>query len=356
MGAQVAVEQKRVRSAVPSSGAGWMIWGGLIVAALAVFPFVLSAFTGEPVDAGAPKFWQFLLAQVFIWAVFAMSYDLLMGYTGILSFGHAMFFGTGAYVTSILLLHANWPLWQVVIAVLVVSVLQSLLIGLVSLRVKGVYLTMVTLAFSQMFFILSEATDFRQWTGAEDGLHSVPVPEWMSPTDQRLRFYYIALAFGVLAFIILKRVVDSPTGKVMLAIRENETRAGMIGYNTFRFKLVAVTIAGVLAGLAGMMNALLNTSVTSNLFRADTTINALLMTIIGGVGTLVGPILGAGVIQILGYWLNTLTPSWPLIFGVIFILIVLFFPYGLVGTWQMRASKGRASRLRHILQSQIKPE
>lgn len=354
MGAEVAIEQKRVRSAMPRGGVAGMVWGALVVLVLAAFPFALSALTGEPVDAGTPKFWQFLLAQVFIWAVFAMSYDLLMGYTGILSFGHAMFFGTGAYVTGILLIHAAWPLWQVVLAVLVISVLQSLLIGLVSLRVKGVYLTMVTLAFSQMFFILSEATDFRQWTGAEDGLHSIPVPEWMSPTDQRLRFYYIALAFGVLAFIVLKRVVSSPTGRVMLAIRENETRAGMIGYNTFKFKLVAVTIAGVLAGLAGLMNALLNTSVTSNLFRADTTINALLMTIIGGVGTLVGPILGAGVIQIVGYWLNTLTPSWPLIFGVMFILIVLFFPYGLVGTLQAR--RRRMPKLKEIVQSQFKQE
>ncbi len=216
MGAEVAVGQKRVRSVAPRSGVPGMVWGALVVGVLAAFPFALSALTGEPVDAGAPKFWQFLLAQVFIWAVFAMSYDLLMGYTGILSFGHAMFFGTGAYVTGILLVHASWPLWQVLIAVLVVSVLQSLLIGLVSLRVKGVYLTMVTLAFAQMFFILAEATDFRQWTGAEDGLHSIPVPEWMSPTDQRLRFYYIALAFGIAPFA-LATLLKSALGAAMVA-------------------------------------------------------------------------------------------------------------------------------------------
>jgi branched-chain amino acid transport system permease protein len=267
-----------------------------------------------------------------------------MGYTGILSFGHAMFFGTGAYVTGILLTHALWPLWQVVVAVVVVAVVQGLLIGVLSLRVRGVYLAMVTLAFAQMFFILAEATDFREWTGAEDGLHGIPVPEWISPTDQRLRFYYFALAFSVVAYLVARRVVDSPVGHVMVAIRENEARAQMIGYNTFVYKLIALTLSGLLAATAGLMNALWNVNANPSMLSVNTTINALLMTIIGGVGTLVGPVLGAGVLQLLGYWLNdTFGPRWPLIFGVVYILIVLFFPYGLVGTWRMRQQGWRAA-------------
>lgn len=343
MATQTAARPNRVQSSVPQAGARRFVSGVLVVVGLAVFPFALAALTGEPVDAGSPKFWQFMLAQAFIWAVFAMSYDLLMGYTGILSFGHAMFFGTGAYFTGILLIHAAWPLWQVVIAVIAVCIVQSVIIGIVSLRVKGVYLTMVTLAFAQMFLILAEASDFREWTGAEDGLHNIPAPEWLDPTTHRLQFYYAALIFGVLVYILLRRVVDSPAGKVMVAIRENETRAGMIGYNPFLFKLLSVTISGVLAGLAGLMNALLNGSVTSGLLSANTTINGLLMTIIGGVGTLVGPILGAGVLQIGGYYLlnDLFGPRWPLIFGALFILIVLFFPYGLVGTWQIRRQQWR---------------
>ncbi len=313
-------------------------WVGVaVVLALAVFPFVLALLTGEPVDAGTPKFWQGMLAQVFILAVYAMSYDLLLGYTGILSFGHALFFGTGAYVTAILLKHAGWALWQVVLAVLVVAMAQGLVIGVLSLRVRGVYLAMVTLAFAQMFFILAEATDFRDVTGAEDGLHSVPVPDWINPTDERLRFYFVALAFCVVMYLIVRRVVESPTGRVMVAIRENEGRAQVIGYNTFVYKLIAVTLAGMLAALAGLMNALWNLNATPTLLDVNTTINALLMTIIGGIGTLVGPLLGAGVLQLLGYWLNgTFGPRWPLIFGLIYILIVLFFPYGLVGTWRAR--------------------
>jgi branched-chain amino acid transport system permease protein len=323
----------------------WGPWLGLAaLAALALFPFALSALTGEPVDAGTPKFWQGMLAQVFILAVYAVSYDLLMGYTGILSFGHAMFFGTGAYVTGILLTHAGWELWQVALAVVAVAVVQGLLIGVLSLRVRGVYLAMVTLAFAQMFFILAEATDFREWTGAEDGLHGIPVPEWISPTDERLRFYYFALAFAVVAYLIARRVVDSPVGHVMVAIRENEARAQMIGYNTFVYKLIAVTLSGLLASTAGLMNVLWNVNANPSMLSVNTTINALLMTIIGGVGTLIGPVLGAGVLQLLGYWLNdTFGPRWPLIFGVVYILIVLFFPYGLVGTWRMRRQGWRAA-------------
>ena len=309
----------------------------MLIAAFAALPFVFSLLYGEPVDTGSPKFWQGMLAQVFILAVYALSYDLLMGYTGILSFGHAMFFGAGAYTSAMLLLHAQWPLWQVVVAVLVVAILQSVIIGVLSLRVRGVYFAMVTLAFAQMFFILAEATDFREWTGAEDGLPGVPVPSWMDPTNERLRFYYVALGFAVAMYFVARRLVESPVGKVMVAIRENEGRAQMIGYNTFAFKLIAVTMSGLLAALAGLMNALFNTGAHSGMLSVATTINALLMTIIGGVGTLIGPMLGAGFLQFLGYQLNeTFGPRWPLIFGAVYILIVLFFPYGLVGTWRVK--------------------
>ncbi len=314
----------------------------VVVAALAAFPFILSALTGQPVDSGTPKFWEGMIIQVFILAVYAVSYDLLMGYTGILSFGHAMFYGTGSYVTAILLLHASWDLWAVALVVLGVALLQSLLIGVISLRVHGVYLAMVTLAFAQMFFILAEATDFRDWTGAEDGLHGVPVPEWLDPTNERLRFYYIALAFAVVMYLVARRVVESPVGHVMVAIRENEARAQMIGYNTFVFKLIALTLSGMLAALAGLMYALWNQGANSATLSVNTTVNALLMTIIGGVGTLIGPMLGAGLLQLLGYWLNDIFgPRWPLIFGIIYILIVLFFPYGLVGTWKLRTGAWR---------------
>ena len=318
-------------------------WTSLaVLAGLLLFPFALAALTGQPVDSGTPKFWQGMLVQVFILAVYALSYDLLMGYTGILSFGHAMFFGAGAYTAGILIMHAGWPLWQVILAVIGVALAQSLVIGVVSLRVRGVYFAMVTLAFAQMFFILAEASDFRQWTGAEDGLHGIKVPAWMSPTDERLRFYFISLAFVVILYLIARRVVASPVGKVWVAIRENEPRAQMLGYNTFVYKLFAMALAGVLAGLAGMLNALWNLNANPSMVSVTVTINALLMTIIGGMGTLSGAMLGAVFLQLVGYWLNaTFGPIWPMLFGLLFILIVMFLPYGLVGTWRLRGGEWR---------------
>ncbi|MBP8242879.1 MAG: branched-chain amino acid ABC transporter permease [Thermoflexales bacterium] len=311
--------------------------GLILVAGLALFPFALSLLSGEPVNAGAPKFWQGMLAQVFILAVYALSYDLLLGITGVLSFGHAMFFGGGAYVAGILLKHGRWELLPVVGAVIAVALLQSLLVGALSLRVKGVYYAMVTLAFAQMFFILAEASDFRELTGAEDGLQSIPVPAWLSPTNERLTFYFVTLAFCLIVYLIAKRVVDSPTGRILIAIRENEQRAQTVGFNTFAYKLIAMTLAGVLAALAGMMSALWNLSANPGMLASGTTINALLMTIIGGAGTLSGSLLGAGFLQLVGYWLNdAFGPRWPLLFGLVYIAIVLFLPYGIIGTWRMR--------------------
>ncbi len=315
-------------------------WGGLaLLGGLILFPFIVALSTGQPVDVGVSKFWQGMLIQVFILAVFAMSYDILMGYTGILSFGHALFFGTGAYTIGILLKHAGWDLGTALIAVIVIAIAQSLIIGLLSLRVSGVYFAMVTLAFAQMFFLLAEATDFRQWTGAEDGLQSIPVPAWISPTTERLRFYYLSLIFAVAMYLLARRIVNSPSGRVMMAIRDNETRARVLGYHTLTFKLIAITVSGVMAALAGAFNALWNLNANPAMLGVGTTINALLMTIIGGVGSLIGPMLGAAVIQLLGYWLNVFFgPSWPLLFGIVYILIVLFLPYGIVGTWRLRGA------------------
>ncbi len=310
------------------------------VTLLLLFPLLAQWATGEPLTTGRPKFWQGLLIQAYILAVYAISYDVLLGYTGILSFGHAMFFGTGVYTTAILLKHAQWNIAWVLVAVVAVALVQGLLIGVVSLRVRGVYFAMVTLAFAEAFYILSEATDFRKWTGAEDGLHGIPVPEVINPTTQRLHFYYLAIGFMLAMYVLARRLVNSPAGRVWIAIRENEERASTLGYHTFVYKLFAILVSAVMAALAGMMNVLWSLNASPIALHVNTTINALLMTIIGGVGTLVGPMLGAGVLQLLGYVLSRAFGSrWPLLFGLIFILIVIFFPYGIVGTWRLRGRR-----------------
>ncbi len=207
----------------PSAPRRWLSawWPYLLVLAfLVLFPLLAGVTIGDPAaaqegggslsnlmlraESGAAKFWQGMVIQILIFAIFAMSYDLLLGYNGILSFGHAMFFGTGGNAIAIFIgRNFNWPFGLALVAVIVIALVQSLVFGVLSLRVKGVYLAMVTLAFAEMFYILAEAGDFRVYTGADDGLHGFPVPAYLSATDHRTRFYYLTLVFFVAVFLII---------------------------------------------------------------------------------------------------------------------------------------------------------
>ena len=231
-----------------------------------------------------------------------------------------------------------------IVAVIIIAAIESFIIGVLSLRVHGVYFAMVTLAFATVAFILVEATDFKKWTGAEDGLHGIPIPEMLNPAIHRTEFYFLALAFAIGIYLLVRLFVDSPSGRVWAAVRENEARATSIGYNTLVFKVQATIISGIIGALAGALNALWNLSATPQTMGVDTTINALLMAIIGGSGTIIGPMLGAGVLQLLGYVLNLwLGSAWQLVFGLIYILLVLFIPYGIIGTWRVKQSDWRAA-------------
>jgi branched-chain amino acid transport system permease protein len=333
--------------------------GSLIVLALFIlFPFIFGWVTGTSPTLGPSKYWQGQVISFFILAVYAMSYDLLIGYTGILSFGHAAFYGGGAYTMAIFYKHLvpgiiasgkfNPQVGSVniteavlfilaILLVCLVAVVLGLVFTAVSVRVKGVYFAMITLAMADAIYILSKATDFVKWTGADEGLHGVPVPEWINPNSHRLQFYFIALAFTVVMYLIMRRIVQSPTGRVMVAIRENESRVRMIGFNPSEFRSVAFLVAGVVASLAGGMTALWNLGATPTMTASLTTINALIITILGGMGTLVGPIIGAGIMQAVGqFFYQWFGPRWPLVFGVLFILLVMFLPYGIVGTWRLK--------------------
>ena len=339
---------------------------GLLVVLLIfmAFPFVFAWLSGGSATEGPSKFWQSQLITFFILAVYAMSYDLLIGYSGILSFGHAAFFGGGAYAMAIFYKHVV-PLWLAndrlhlqfgsldltqaviflagILIVVIVVILLGLLFTAVSVRVKGVYFAMITLAMANALYMLVKATDFVKWTGADEGLHGVPFPDWMNPNAHRLAFYFISLAFLVIMFLVMRRVVNSPTGRVMVAIRDNESRVSMIGYNPATYRSIAFILSGLVAGLAGALNAVWNLGATPSMASAVTTINALIITILGGMGTLVGPILGAGILQIVGqFFYDWFGPRWPLIFGILYILLVMFLPFGVVGTWRARRNDIRA--------------
>jgi branched-chain amino acid transport system permease protein len=335
-------------------------WGAsLVVLGLLLFPFIMSFVTGVPVTEGTTKFWQGQLIAIFIMAVYAMSYDLLLGYTGILSFGHAAFFGGGAYAMALFLTHVgpsvtssyrimlgglNITTFLLVLVGFVLSLAVAVLLGLlfsaVSARVKGAYFAMITLAMAEAIHILSKATDFVEYTGADEGLHGVPVPAWINPTQYRLRFYFLALIFMLVMYFVTRRIVNSPPGRVFVALRENESRVQMIGYNPAAYRALAFATSATIAGLAGGIYSLWTMSATPTMTGSVLTMDALIMTILGGIGTLIGPMLGAALMEGFGhYFYQWFGARWPLVFGLIFIGLVLFLPYGVVGTWRLRSAQ-----------------
>lgn len=232
-----------------------------------------------------------------------------------------------------------------------VATALALVIGVLSLRVKGVYFSMVTLAFAEVLYIVVRGTER---LGLENGIFGLPVPAWIDPNTGRRTFYFIALAFTVLVYLFLRVLVASPAGHVFVAIRENESRAQALGYHTLTYKLMAMVIAGVLAALAGWLSALFFLSVSPAALSVGTTINALLIVIIGGIGTLTGPAIGAALYTLIGYILQNQFAQWQLIFGVVYILLVLFLPYGLAGTWR-RSQRRRVQQLARKFAAESQP-
>lgn len=297
---------------------------GLLLASLVILPFVTES-----------KFLLSMMITVFILAVYGMSYDLLLGYTGIVSFGHAIFFGTGAYAVGILLSKTGDKglLWLAVLIAVLLSVVIGILIGFLSLRVKDVYFSMVTLAVAELLFIIAEK--WNTLTGGNDGITYIPVPAIFR---ERIAFYFIALAFLVVMYLFLRRVVNSPLGRTLQAIRENEQRVESLGYNVLRYKVASLVISGAVAALSGAMWAVFQRYINTSVLGLDRTIDALLMTIIGGAGTLIGAVFGSGVIAFAHEWLSSLSSvhpifeRWLMFFGIIYIIIVIWFPKGIIGT------------------------
>ncbi|MDF2673545.1 MAG: branched-chain amino acid transporter [Clostridiales bacterium] len=312
---------KTASNVIKSLKNNWMIQI-IIVVILAIVPFI----------AGRPT--QNMLILIFCMSVFAMSYDILLGYTGVLSFGHALFFGIGAYGISIYLANAKATMGNVLLAILialVISIIISVFIGFLSLRVKNTYYAMITLAFASVGGILAEKA--RHITNGYDGM-TFRVPSILM---NKMLFYYIVLAFLVVSFIFLWKFTTSPTGRVLAAIRENEQRAKFIGFNTLRYKIISTVVAGAMASLAGSMYAIHMRFVSTSVLGIAKTTDALLATVIGGMGNLYGAILGTGIVNLAGEYLsklakvNPIFQRWYIIFGLLYILIVLFAPHGILG-------------------------
>jgi branched-chain amino acid transport system permease protein len=297
---------------------------GVLVAAVGAFPAVAGAYPLK------------LLQEILIWGIFAMSLDLLMGYAGMVSFGHSAFFGIGAYAAAVALKETPHLLSALALPALVTA-LAALVIGFCSIRTSGVYFIMLTLAFSQMFYAYAFQT---AWLGAEDGVFGVPRPHLFSlDLANPTAFHLYLVALVALAVLVLWRVVRSPFGHVLQGIHENEGRMEAVGYAVQRYKLVAFVIAGTIAGVAGALYTQLNLTISPDAFFWTTSGEALLMVIIGGTGTLWGAVLGSAAFILLQSFVSSYTERWMLILGLTFILLVLFVPGGMVGALRSRVRR-----------------
>ena len=315
----------------------------IFFAVMLLMPFLFGILEGSTPamiwgnQGSMSKFIEGLGIEIFILALFALSFDLLFGITGLLSFGHAMFFAVAAYLTGIALKTLSLPFWEVVLLVLLAAIVQALLFSLVLPRVKGITFTLVSLGLASVFHIIVMSSDMINLTGADVGLQGVPVPAFISPATERLRFYAIALTLLVATYLFYRRFVASPTGRVCVAIRENEGRAKMLGYNTTVFKVVAMIISSLTASAAGLLHALYQPIISPAVADLGYTVTGLLIVLIGGVGTLSGAIVGAFALRLLDFTLRRfIGESASFITGAIYVIFVLFVPFGIVGTMKLR--------------------
>jgi branched-chain amino acid transport system permease protein len=288
---------------------------------LALFPFAGATFYTE------------LVTKVMILAIFALSLDLLVGYTGLVSFGHAAFFGVGAYVLGLLAPKYDAAnLWLTLPAAIAVAGLCALLVGAFVVRVKGIYFIMVTLAFAQMFYFVFHDTKFgRGSDGISMNFKPVATIGGFTPFDlaNATHVYFLVFAAMVLVFVFLRLLLRSAFGRALQGIRSNEQRMRSLGFPVYRYKLASFAIAGALAGLAGYLSALQFGFVNPELLSWHQSGNVLLMLILGGLGSLYGAVVGAFAFVALQEIFSSVTTHWQLLLGGAIILLVIFLPGGL---------------------------
>ncbi len=300
-----------------------LIWGGVVLAALLAAPFVL------------PMYWVIVLTEILTMSLFALSFNLLFGYTGLLSFGQAGFFGAGGYFAVLTLLHGPHSLWAALAAALLGAALLALIIGWFCVRLDEIYFAILTLGFGMMLF--TAAHNWRAVTGGSDGLGGFTVPEisllglqvnLFNPKN----FYLLVLGTVVLGGLILLRVVRSPFGLLLKATRENSNRVSFVGANVRSVRLFAFVLAGALAGICGALFALFNRIASPEMLHWSFSGKAVLMTILGGSGVFLGPAVGAAIFFVLEHVITAYTTNWMLFLGAILVVLVLASPKGVLGS------------------------
>jgi branched-chain amino acid transport system permease protein len=309
------------------SSSGWL---GVIVvgAALAVFPVV--AGETEP-------FWMDLVSRIMVFALFALSLDFVFGYTGLPSFGHAAMFGLGGYTSGLILLEATPNALVALPAAFIVGALIATVMAWLSVRARGIYFAILTLAFAQLFYIAvfddlpAYLVDATSVLGGDNGLIGIPFYSLVGAELSALSdYYYLTFGVLVLSFAVIVRLANSPFGRVLKGIKENEDRMSFVGYNVKRYKIIAFAISGGFTAVSGALFVPIISVAHPGLLGWETSGEVLIMILLGGMGTLWGPMLAAGVILILEDLLSSFT-SWQLVLASVYVLVVIFAPEGIAG-------------------------
>jgi branched-chain amino acid transport system permease protein len=308
-------------------------WTGfvIIVALLIIAPLVL------------PEFWRRFVTEILIWGLLAMSSDILIGYTGMVSFGHSAFFGLGMYGAAAALLTVKPPnLWLAILYGLVGSAGVALFVAYFSTRLRDIYFAITTLIFSQIFYVI--IFTWTEVTGGENGLTfsrpQLGIPGLYSQPFTSNTLHWFVVAVVAASYLILRRITQSPFGMVIQSIRENEPRTRAIGYAVERYKMVAVMLSGLFAGLAGVLYAIQNRFAAPDFVYFLVSGEAVIFNVMGGIGTLVGPIAGAAFYLLLRELFSRFLTEYYLIpVGIIFIAMIIFLPQGLLGFMRRRLNQ-----------------
>lgn len=290
-----------------------------------------------PVVQSIQPFWLNLLVRMLTFALLALSLDFIFGYAGLLSFGHAAMYGAGGYAAALLVTEVTPNALVVLPAAIVVGVVTAAVIGWLSVRARGIYFAMLTLAFAQMLYVVA-FTDLpatiagaETITGGDNGLYGIQVYELLGlDLRDRLVYYYLTLGLVALSLAGLVRLANSPFGRVLQGIRENEERIEFIGYDVQRYKVIAFAISGGFAALAGALYVPFQSVANPGLLHWTVSGELVVMVLLGGMGTFWGPMLGAGLVVLLEDRLGGVA-SWEVILGGLFVLVVIFAPRGLAG-------------------------
>lgn len=290
-----------------------------------------------------------LTPEILIYALGAVAFNILLGYTGMLSFGQGALFGAGAYMTGLMLLHMQVHPLLALLCGCLIGAATAFIIGFFAIRQVGIYFVMLTLAFNQLVFFI--AYQWKGLTGGDDGLLGVPRPDFSIfpgidiPIQTNLQFFLFIWVIFILAVIAIRRILNSSFGRVLVAIKENPDRAAAIGYNIQHYKLAAFVVSGFFTGLAGGLYALFMRMVPITAVELFTSTDFIIMSLLGGLGSLYGPIAGAVIIKIASEIVSAIWARWLLVMGVTFIVCILFMPGGVWGLVTAVIEKRKAASM-----------